>query len=161
MMPFYYDINRPSTTNASSATENQELWVKTGAVYDAAIKAIYASARFNTAGGGTFRAKFNTGTTASGGSAQTPSPRNLRGPAATTVWANAGTSITPGATLTTRAIAGFAQTGGQGGWVAVEAADALYMGGNALTPVDAEFTSIANGSSVPFEVQIEFSEGGG
>ena len=160
-MPFYYDTVYVTATNGTTATEQTEIWGKTGAVYDAAIKAIYAAARFNTAGGATVRAKSNTGTTASGGSAQAASARNSRGPAATVTWLNKGTAITNGTTLVQRAAVGFAQTGGQGGWVAVEAADALYMGGNALTPVDAEFTSIANGSSVPFEAQIEFSEGGG
>ncbi len=162
-MPFYYDVNKTAghTTNGTTLTESLALWVKTAAVYDAAIKGVYATARSGSAGGASLRVKYNTGTTASGGTGITPGPRNLRGPVATTVWATDATTITAGTTLTTRLSVGFAQTGGQGGWVPLEAAGSLYMGGNALTPVDAEISSIAVGLSIPYDMTIEISEGGG
>ncbi len=160
-MPFYYDVNRPTTSNGTTLTESVHLWGKTGAAYDAAVKGVYATARSGSAGGASLRIKFNTGTTASGGTGITANPRNLRGPVATTTWAGDATTITAGTTLTVRLSVGFAQTGGQGGWVPVEAPGALYMGANALTPVDIEMASIAVGLSVPFDLTVELSEGGG
>jgi len=160
-LPFYYDVNRAETSNGSAGTESSHFYAKTVANQETmALKGIFIASRFGTAGGAQFRAKTNTGTTASGGSSQTPSPRNVRGnPAAQTTWFNDGSAITAGGTLTTRLTIGFAQTGGMGGWVPVEAPDAIVLMPNATNPVDLEFTSIANAASVTFDATMEFSEG--
>lgn len=160
-MPFYYDVNRALTSNGSANTESTHLWVKTAANQEtASIKGIFCASRFATAGGAQLRVKANTGTTASGGTAQTPQARNMRGnPAAQSVWANDATAITPGGTLLPRLTIGFAQTGGMGGWVPVEAPDAFQMMPNATNPVDLEFVSDAATASVTFDLTVEFSEG--
>jgi hypothetical protein len=160
-MPFYYDVNRSETSNGSAGTSSTHFWVKTAANQDScAIKGMYVAGRFGTAGGAQFRLSHNTGTTASGGTAQTPAPRNLRGnPAAQSVWANDATAITAGTTLVQRVSVGFAQTGGMGGWVALEPSAAIVMMPNATNPVDVEFTSVASAASVTFDATIEFSEG--
>jgi hypothetical protein len=160
-LPFYYDINRAETSSGSAGTEATHFYAKTVANQEtAAIKGIFVASRFGTAGGGQFRVKTNTGTAASGGSSQTPAPRNIRGnPAAQTTWFNDATAITAGTTLTPRLTIGFAQTGGMGGWVPVEAPDAIVLMANATSPVDVEFTSIAASASVTFDATIEFSEG--
>ena len=160
-MPFYYDLVRAITTNSSAGTENTHLWAKTAANQETVgLSGVYIASRFGTAGGAQLRVKDNSGTTASGGTSQTPRPRNLRGaPAAQSIWANDTTTITPGATLTTRVTIGFAQTGGMGGWVATEPTAKIQMMPNATNPVDIEFTSLATSSSVTAEITAEFGEG--
>lgn len=160
-MPFYYDVSRSETTNGSAGTTSTHMWAKTAANQEtAAIAAIYAASRFGTAGGAQLRVLTNSGTTASGGVGQTPAPRNARGsPAAQSTWANDGSAITPGATLTQRLSIGFAQTGGMGGWVPIEPTDKLMMMPNATNPVDVEFVSVASAASVTFDMTIEFGEG--
>lgn len=160
-MPFYYDLVRAITTNGSAGTESSHLWAKTVANQETVgVSGCYIASRFGTAGGGQIRIKDNSGSTASGGTAQTPRPRNIRGaPAAQSVWANDATAITPGGTLTTRVTIGFAQTGGMGGWVATEPTSKIQMMANATNPVDVEFTSLANAASVTAELTAEFGEG--
>lgn len=160
-MPFYYDVVRAITTNVSAGTESSHLWAKTAANQETVgLSGVYIASRFGTAGGAQLRVKDNSGTTASGGTGQTPRPRNIRGaPAAQSVWANDATTITAGATLTTRVTIGFAQTGGMGGWVATEPTAKIQMMANATNPVDVEFTSLATSSSVTAEITAEFGEG--
>ena len=163
-MPYYYDVNPGAlTSNGSSNTEGTYLRAATVANQEtASIKGIFVAARFTTAGGAQFRAKTNTGGSATGGQATyTPAARNLRGnPASQTLWwwSSTGT-ITAGGTLTTRLSIGFALTGGMGGWVPVEAPDSLVMMANATNPVDMEFTVIASQATAPLDATIEFSEG--
>lgn len=159
-MPFYYDVSGAHTSNASANTTSTHLWAATAANQESVnIKGIYVTARFSTAGGAQLRAIANTGTTASGGTTQTPALRNLRAPAAASAWKNDGTAITAGLTLVQRLSIGFAQTGGMGGWVALEPSAGLQMMPNATNPTDYEFVSDAAAASVPFDLTVEFSEG--
>ena len=160
-MPYYYDLNRALTSNASAGTESTHFWGKTAANQETlAIAQMLAAVRFGTAGGMQVRVKHNTGTTASGGTAQTPAPRNLRGdPAALSTWSNDASAITNGTALVPRLTFGAAQTGGTGGWVALEAKDKIQMMPGAVNPVDVEVTSLASAASVTFDLTIEFSEG--
>jgi len=160
-MPFMYDLARAVTSNGSAGTASTHLWGATVANQDAcAIYAFYAASRFGTAGGGQFRLNHNTGTTASGGTTQTASPKNLRGsPAAQSVWKNDATAITAGGTLVQRQSVGFAQTGGTGGWAALIPQDAYAMMPNATNPVDVEFTSVASSASVTFDLTVSIGEG--
>jgi hypothetical protein len=157
----YYDLQRPITTNGSAGTEQTEYWGTTVANQETvSITGIYCGARFGTAGGAQIRIKDNTGTIASGGTSETPRPRNIRSaPAAQSTWKNSATTITAGATLTIRLGVGFAQTGGMGGWVATTMASAFQMMPNGTNPVDMEWTSIANAASVTADLTIEFAEG--
>jgi hypothetical protein len=160
-MPFYYDVSRAETSNGSAGTASTHFYCKTVANQDSfALKGVYVASRFGTAGGAQYRVSSNTGTTASGGTAQTPGVRASRGAvAAQTTWFNDGTAITAGTTLVQRLSIGFAQTGGMGGWVPVEASDALVGSPNATNPIDYEFTSVASSASVTFDATHEFSEG--
>ena len=160
-MPFYYDLNRITATAASGGTEASHLAGKTVANQETVgISGLYVSGRGGTAGGATVRLKHNTGTVFSGGTAQTPAPRNLRGaPAAQSTWVNDATAITAGTTLVQRLSIGFAQTGGMGGWVATEPTAKVQMMPNTTNPVDVEITSIANGATLPIEITAEFGEG--
>lgn len=160
-MPFYYDVVRSVTTNASGGTESCHLWAQTIANQETVgISGVYFASRFGTAGGAQLRVKDNSGTTASGGTSQTPRPRNIRGSvAAQSAWKNDATAITVGTTLTNRISIGFAQTGGMGGWVATEPSAKIQMMPNLLNPVNVEFTSIATTASVTGDLSVEFSEG--
>lgn len=160
-MPFYYDVSGAHTSNGTANTTSTHLWAKTAANQETVdIKGIYVTGRGSTAGGAQLRAMSNTGTTASGGTGQTPAARNLRGnPAAQSVWANDSVAISAGGTLLQRLSIGFAQTGGMGGWVALEPSAGLQMQPNAANPVDMEFVSDAASASVPFDLTVEFSEG--
>jgi len=159
-MPFYYDLSRSVTTNGSAGTESTHLWGTTIANQETVgLSGLYFASRFGTAGGGQLRLKDNTGTVASGGTSQTPVPRNRRGSAAAqSAWKNDATAITPGATLLTRVTVGWAQTGGMGGWVAIEASAKIQMMPNATNPVDVEITSVASSTSVTGDITLEFSE---
>ena len=99
-MPYFFDLVRPTTSNVAAGTETTHMWVKTAANQETlGIYGTYGASRFLTAGGGQIHVKDNTGTTASGGTAQTPTPKNRRGSAAAqSVWANDASAITAGAT---------------------------------------------------------------
>src|ERR1700675_1890874 len=117
-MPFYYDLNRSTATNAAVATETTHLWAAT--VSNQQNLALYAFyfAPFGTAatGAAVGRVKTNMGPPAAGGTATTPKARSLLAPAAQSVWKNDASAITAGAALTTRISIGFAQGGGIGAW---------------------------------------------
>src|SRR6266850_7091449 len=137
-MPFYYDLERAFTTNGTPATLFTHLRVATVAnQMTARLSAFYPKARFVTAGGA-FMQLVTAGTIGSGGTGITPVPRNSKMPAADTTWFHDGTAITPGATPTTRATAGFAQTGGQNGWVATEMDNAITLRQNGGSNGNAE-----------------------
>jgi len=124
------------------------------------ITGIYNAGRFSTAGGAQINVKDNTGTAASGGTAQTPRARNVRAAvAAVSTWFNDATAITAGGTLIQRLSIGWAQTGGMGGWTALVPSCAFQMMAAATNPVDMEFTTQAIGASVNFAATLEFSEG--
>lgn len=160
-MPFYYDVSRSTTTNASEATETTHLWAATVSNQQSVgIYAVYF-APFGTAaiGAAIGRVKTNAGPTAAGGTAVTPKARNLLAPAAQSVWKSDASAITAGAALTTRVSIGFAQAGGMGGWAPRDSFAKVQMMPNATNPVDIEFTSIASANSVSFDLTVEFSEG--
>lgn len=161
-MPFY-DIVRQTTTNGTTQTESTHLAGKGAATAETlTLMGMYAGARFGTAGGGALHCKTNTsgGTVFSGGTATTPTTKNVRAPAAQTTWVNDASAITAGTTLLFRAIAGFAQTGGQGGYVPVVfGAGIQVLSGATPNPVDIEFTSQAIGVSVAIDIMLDILEG--
>lgn len=161
MSPFFYDLNRAETTNASGNTESTHFYGKTVANQETVgIYGLFAASRFATAGGAQLRVKTNTGVVASGGTSQTPFPKNSRGnPAAQSTWFNDGATITVGTTLTPRLSVGFAQTGGMGGYVPIVPTAAIQMMPNSLNPVDVEITSDAATASVTFDLTLDIGEG--
>jgi hypothetical protein len=158
-MPFY-DVTRSTSTNGTTLTSSTHLWAKTAANQETlSIMGVFATARSSSAGGATLNVLQNTGTTASGGTANTPGIKNMRLPAAQSSWADDTSAITVGTTLKTRIAFGFAQTGGQGGYVPIVPGDAIQMMPNATNPVDVEFASVAVGTSIPFTLTVDFQEG--
>ncbi len=160
-MPVYYDLNQRFTSNGSGGTENTMLFGKTVANQETvSVVGLYLASLFGTAGGGQSRIKFNTGTSALGGSIQIAQPRNMRGfVAAQSIWANGTVTITAGTVLQTRMTVGFAQTGGMGGWIPITPQDAMQLMPNATNPVDVEITNIASSVSVTADMTLEIGEG--
>jgi hypothetical protein len=160
-MPYFYDFTRATTSNGTAGTETTHIWGKTIANQETTgIYGAYAASRFLTAGGGQLRVKTNTGTTASGTTAQTLTAKNTRGSvAAQSTWFNDGTAITAGTTLAVRLSIGFAQTGGMGGYVPIVPTAAIQMMPNATNPVDVEITSDMASNSVTFELTVDVGEG--
>lgn len=157
-MPYYYDTARSVSSNGTGSTESCHLAFLTVANQaEAKIKAIYGSALFGTAGGARLRVK-TCATAATGGTAQVPQPRNSRSPACQLTVVNDTSAITPGGTPLLRLAVGLAQTGGNGGWVALEAPAAITLRPNAGANGNAEVHSIANAASVPIDITVEHSE---
>jgi hypothetical protein len=119
------------------------------------IVGIYGAARFGTAGGAQLRVKtWSTASTV--GSSKTPGKRHPSFPAASLT---AFTGPTSGTTPTVRLTVGLAQTGGTGGWVALEPAAALTLLPNGGANGNADVFSIAASASVPVDFTVEHSEG--
>lgn len=155
-MPFYYDINTNYTSNGSAATETDHLRLLTVAEQETChICGIYAAARFGTAGGAQIRVK-TFGTASSSGSSITPQPRNPNSEAANTT---GYTAPTAGSSPATRLTVGMAQTGGMGGWVALEPSHAFALLANGGAKGNADFFSICNAATVLFDLSVEINEG--
>lgn len=157
MAPFFYDLNQSVTSNGSANTETDHLRLltATGTAESTKIVGLYGAARHGTAGGAQLRLKtFATPSTV--GSGATPAKRHPSFPAAKTT---AATGPTAGGTPTVRLTVGLAQTGGTGGWVALEPGAAVTLLQGAGANGNADVFSIANGTSVPIDFTLEFSEG--
>ena len=156
MSPFFYEIQKSITSNGSANTESDHLRLLTAANQETAkIVGLYAGARHGTAGGAQMRFKtFSTASTT--GTATTPAKRHPSNPAAATT---AFTSPTAGSGPTVRLAVGLAQTGGTGGWVALEPNAALSLLANGGANGNGDVFSIANGTSVAIDYTLEFSEG--
>jgi len=159
-MPYFYDLEFGFTVTTAETTQMAGKQVAAGAVLG--IYGLMMNARSLTAGGASGRTKTNTagGTVFSGGTAQTPTTKEPRAPAAQSTWVNAGTAITAGTTLLVRNSVGFAQTGGQGGMQPITPQAAVQIeGGTTPNPVDVEFTNISATATVVGDMTVEIGEG--
>lgn len=157
-MPAYFDISTSFTANSAAGTQSTQAHIRllTGSNVPALVKGCYVGARSGTAGGGQVRIITAGTAMSSQGTGFTPTKRNPNSQAATTSAATATTC--QGATTTVRTSIGVAQTGGMGGWVAIEpdAAILLISGGGANG--NAEIASVFNAASIVFDLTAEFSE---
>lgn len=158
-MPFYYTTNAQGlTTNASTATETDNLTMQTGASGSTgSIVQVLASGRNATVGGATIRLR-RFATASSSGSANNPVAKDPTAPAASVT---AKTGPTPGSTATQVMSIGWSQTGAQGFWGAAEPNDAIVLraaSGAGPANGNIDFYSIANGTSVPFDLTVEHIE---
>ncbi len=154
-MPFYYDLNNALTSSATAGTEVDHLRLLTVASQgNCKIVGCYGTARFGTAGGAQLRIKtFATPSTV--GTAQTPAKRHPDNPVAATT---AFTAPTVGLTPIVRLTVGVAQTGGMGGWVALDQDHALTLKSGGGANGNGDVFSIANAASVTFDNTVEFFE---
>lgn len=123
----------------------------------ARIMGLFVNARFGTAGGGLL-ALIRGGAAGSGGTANTPNKKNPNARAADTTWFDDATAITAGTTPLEQLTVGFAQTGGQGGWVALEVDDAPVMLPNGGANGNLEVASFTPTASVTFDATVDFQE---
>jgi hypothetical protein len=157
-MPFYYDVNRLHTTNGAANTLSTLLRFLTVANQKMArIMGLSGAARFGTAGGAVLRF-IRAGAAGTGGTAQTPGEANPDTPAAETTVFNDATAITPGTTPVTQLTVGVAQTGGHGGWVALETDMGKALKPNAGATGNCEIGSLANAASVVLEATVDLQE---
>lgn len=158
-MPMYYDVNRLHTTSGTANTLVTLLRFATIAnQMVATLMGLYGAARFGTAGGAILRL-IRPGAAGSVGTAQTPAKRNPNSRAADTTAFNDATAITAGTTPVTQHSVGVAQTGGMGGWVALERDHGFAMLPNAGANGTLEVASLANSASVVLEATAELMEG--
>lgn len=159
-MPYFYDLQYSFTSSTSDVTQLAGKNVAAGSVLG--IYGFMLNARSLTAGGASGRTKTNTagGTAFLNGTAQTPTAKEPRAPAAQSTWVNNnGTPITPGTTLLIRNSVGFAQTGGQGGMQPITPQAAVIVeGGTTPNPVDVEFTALTATASVACDTTLEIGE---
>jgi hypothetical protein len=158
-MPFYYTTNAQGlSTNASAATETDNLSMQTGASgRTGMVVQVLATGRNAAVGGASMRLRrFTTASTS--GSTNNPVAKDPTAPAATLTGV---TGPTAGATVKNVMSIGWSQTGAQGFWGASEPNDAVVLiPGSSAGPANGnlDFFSIANGTSVPFDLTVESIE---
>lgn len=158
-MPYYYDVTRETTTNSTTQTLSTHFRAVTVANQETCrVMGLYGVGRHSTAGGG-YIYGIRPGAAGSGGTGATESKKKPTDPAASTTWFDDASAITPGTSPVTQIIAGIAQTGGQGGWVALEPDMGLALMPNAGANGNCEVGSKAVGTSVPIVVAVDFREG--
>lgn len=158
-MPFYYSLFKEVTTNGSADTLSTHFRLLTVAnQLTAKVVGLYGNAREGTAGGADL-SLVRPGAAGTGGTAQTPAKRNPDSPVAATTAFDDTTAITAGTSPVDHVSVGVAQTGGMGGWVALEADHALLLKPNGGANGNAEVSSRADAVSQKIRATIEFSEG--
>lgn len=164
-MPYYYSVDKtpgtPGTMYTANGTPNTKstharlLTVANQQI--ARVISLLVNARFNTAGGAML-ALIRGGAAGTGGTANTPSKKNPLSRAADTTAFDDAAAITAGTTPIQQLTVGFAQTGGQGGWVALEIDDAFAMQPNGGANGNLEVASFASTASVTFDATVNLQE---
>jgi hypothetical protein len=166
-VPYYYSVTKTPTTpgslftsNGTANTKSTHLRFLTVANQQVAkIMGLFGSARFSTAGGA-MMALVRGGAAGSGGTSNTPSKADyFQEPAANLTAFDDASAITPGTGPIQQQTIGFAQTGGQGGWVALEDPDAISLAPNGGANGNLEMASFASTASVTFDATVRFKEG--
>ena len=159
----YYDISqRAITTNGSGNTETVRCQFISGSQKpSASFTGVFANAVGSVAGGGVFTGStFATAGSVGSGTPVTPNKKNPNNAASGVTYNNnSGGALTGGtSTRSTRITVGFAQTGGQGGWIAVTPDTAVTLLANGGTNGYLEFADLANAASQTFNYSIEWYE---
>jgi len=153
-MPFYFDVTRETNTNGTTQTLTTHLRAAPAAAVPSGVVGFYMNGRHGTAGGGVGYCT-RPGAAGTGGTAATESKKHPDNPAAALAWFDDATAITAGLTPVVQATVGFAQTGGNNGWVALERDMALQM---KAAGVGVEVGSKAVGVSVPINATVDWFE---
>ena len=166
-MPYFYNTTKTPGTpgsfftgNGTPNTKSTHLRFATVAnQLTAKLMGLYGNARFSTAGGGML-ALVRGGAAGSGGTSNTPSKTDTYGERAADLTAfDDGSAITAGTSPLQQKTVGIAQTGGQGGWVALDDADALLLAPNGGANGNMEMASFFSTASVTFDATIVHKEG--
>lgn len=164
-MPYYYNFTRSATTNGTGNTcSNHYRLLAVANQQNCGVVQIMCSVRNSTTAGSGFLSvvQSTANNSLTGGTTRTPNKMNANSPAAATTAADDATAFTSfGAGFTRTFSIGFAQTGGQGGWVSLERDNAVTLLANStaascgLLGLDS-FTATA---SQLLEVSGQFLEG--
>ena len=158
-MPFYYHANRIATTNATPTTENAaDLGWRSGATMGCAIVAVNVSARApsgTSLAGAAINWKRGATANSAGSALATVGKAHPDFPTSSTV-INTGT--TPGGTLVQQRTVGCAAPGGAGGWMAIEADDAMSLKAAAGANGNIESSTIAGLASIVMDYTTDFRE---
>ena len=165
-MPFYYSVQRSATTNGTGNTCSNHLRLLTIAnqANCSVVQVMAAIRNSTTAGSGVLQIVRQGvgGANLTGGTSITPDEMNPRGSAAETTAATDATAFTGYGATASRVVAGvigYAQTGGQGGWVALERDNAFTLNPNGGANGNLEFDSFTATASQALEVSAQFLEG--
>lgn len=157
-MSYYYAVNvQGASTNSSGDTETdmaQFLTVAEQAPCN--IVGLYGAAYNQTSVGGIVLRARRWTTPSTSGSSFTPAKRNTQSPAAST---GVVTGPTAGSTATNLLSIGLAQTGGMGGWQALEPDAAIVLRPNGGANGNVDIISIATAATMTFDYTVEFNEG--
>lgn len=160
-MPYYYSVTRSATTNGTGNTCSTHVYILTIAnQQNASVVQVATSVRNSTTAGSGFLSIAKTATAPGGGTANTPVLANPRSQAAqTTVFDDTSAINTSGGATTRIFNVGFAQTGGQGGWVALERDNAFTLLPNGGANGNLKLDSFTATASQALEVSAQFLEG--
>jgi len=164
-MPFVYNLSSKMlaenfTTNGTANTETDHQFVKPGATRAVMIIAIRVGGKgagLTALSGIAFRVKTYPTTASAGGTAETPSPVDVRAPAAVaTAGMSASAGVTPGTGTATFNTALSCGASGPGGWVAPTPDAALVLDGNQTKSMD--LYSSSGTVSLNFEESTDLQE---
>jgi len=159
-MPYYYNVTRSATTNGTGNTCSSHIYLLTIAnQQNCAVVQIMASVRNSTTAGSGFLSINKASISPTLGGANTPTKANNISPAAQTTAFDDTSVIGTGGTTTRMFAIGFAQTGGQGGWVALERDNAQTLNPNGGANGNLKFDSFTATASQALEVSCQFLEG--
>lgn len=160
-MPFYFNTTRSTTTNGTGNTCSSHVRFLTIAnQQNCCIGQIMAAVRNSTTAGSGFLSVARLAATGSaGGTSYTPEEANPKGPAAETTVFTDATAFTSSPTTVRQFGVGFAQTGGQGGWVALERDNCVVLNPNGGAAGNLTLDSFTATISQALEVSTQFLEG--
>jgi len=156
-MPFYFDVTRETNTNGTTQTLSTHLRCTTAAAISAVIVGLYGLGRGSSAGGGVVYG-IRAGAAGSGGTAATENKKHPDNPTAGTAFLDDTTAITPGTSPQVQITVGFAQTGGNNGYQAVERDCGIGLKAAGGANGNFEVGSKAIGTTVPLNVTVDWFE---
>lgn len=159
-MPLYFSVTRATTSNGSANTCSTHVALRTVANQPTCrVTSVTVAGRptNSTAGAAELRIA-NLNATGVGGSAATVPPAILGGTAASTTAFHDGSAFTSGAATTYLQAIGFAQTGGQNGWVALEPDDAYKLAPNSGANGNLQLDSFATATTAGLVTSLRFME---
>ena len=160
-MPFYYNFSRSATTNGTGNTCSAHVRLITVAnQQNCVVVQLMAAVRNSTTAGSGFLSVATLAADSTGGMTSiTPAKANPLSQAASTTAFTDATSTAKGSAVTRLFSIGFAQTGGQGGWVALERDNGQTLNPNGGANGNLSLESFTATASQLLEVSGQFLEG--
>jgi hypothetical protein len=160
-LPAYYTKSRQATTNGTGNTCTSHVRLVTIANQQncAVVQLMAAVRNSTTAGSGVLGAGRQTTSTTAGGTASNPTAMNPGTAAASTTGFDDATAFSSAIGTAYQFFVGFAQTGGQGGWVALERDNAIMLAPNGGANGNLTLDSFTATASQALQVSYNILEG--